>query len=143
MPTCPSCGSTNLIDSEAACPDCGAGADLESRIASWIEPAGEAPAPVSGAPEAVCNACGYSGEMLPEPRGTTCPACGVTVEAGRSEPMARVSGMIECTECGRKISVTKEDEGKTVICPGCSCFLGTFKGDAKGSTASARRPRGR
>jgi hypothetical protein len=143
MPTCPSCGSTNLIDGEATCPDCGSGADLESRIASWIEPAGEAPARVSDAPEAICAACGYSGEMVPEPSGATCPACGVTVELRQSEATTRVSGMIECSECGRKISVAEEDEGKTVICPGCSCFLGTFKGAAKGATASARRHRGR
>jgi uncharacterized membrane protein YvbJ len=139
MPICPSCGSTNLGDSEAACPDCGVATDLESRIASWIEPAGEVPARVSDTPEAVCGACGYSGEMTPEPLGTTCPACGVSVESRRSEAATRVSGMIDCPECGRKISVTKEDEGKTVICPGCSCFLGTFKGGSEGSKAGRRR----
>jgi hypothetical protein len=36
-----------------------------------------------------------------------------------------VTQFIKCPECGHEIGVTAEDRGKTVVCPGCSYFLGT------------------
>jgi hypothetical protein len=65
------------------------------------------------------------------------------VDDRRPEAASRTIGVMHCPECGRKILVTREDEGKTVICPGCSYFLGTFKRGAEGSSAAGRRHRGR
>jgi uncharacterized paraquat-inducible protein A len=118
MPTCPTCGSTGL-----PCPVCGA--DSDSQIASWIE---AVPTPDEMPTErraTACTACGYSGEMFRDGRGTRCPACDVVVPGRRADVTLRVTRTIDCPECGRIIGVTAEDEGKTVICPGCSYFLGT------------------
>jgi hypothetical protein len=57
---------------------------------------------------------------------TTCPACSVVIPPRRVAAASRVVRVVECPECGQGIGLAKEDEGKTVICPGCSCFLGTF-----------------
>jgi transcription initiation factor IIE alpha subunit len=67
-----------------------------------------------------CTACGYSGDMARERRGLCCPACGVV-----SRFESRVTRTLECPGCGRTVGVTAEDEGRTVLCPACSCFLGT------------------
>ena len=143
MTNCPSCGSTNLNDRDDTCLDCGTTADPETRIASWIGPASVPPGPSAETPEAACTACGYSGEMIGDCRGTACPACGVVLPGRRSDVTTRVTRLIGCPECGRQIGITVEDEGKTVICPGCSYFLGTPSARATGSTSTGRRPRGR
>jgi uncharacterized paraquat-inducible protein A len=109
MPICPTCGSTTC--------------SCEALIASWIEaaPAG----PSSSGSETACSACGYSGEMTDDDWGTQCPACGVFLRGGRADVTLRVTQLVDCPECGRQIGVTAEDQGKTVVCPGCSYFLGT------------------
>lgn len=126
MPACASCGSTKLGDD--ACLDCGAGLEAEDRIAAWLEVSHESPAPTTAVPSPACTACGYEGEMIvdAERGGTTCPACLVVIPARRTEAASKVARVVECPECGRSIGLAKEDEGKTVVCPGCSCFLGTF-----------------
>ena len=67
-----------------------------------------------------CTACGYWGEMQPDGRVFLCPACGVV-----SHFESKILRTIECPRCARKIGVTIGDGGKTMLCPGCSCFLGT------------------
>ncbi len=115
MTACPTCGST-----EIPCP-----CETESRIASWIEEA-SAGATASELASA-CTACGYAGEMTDNGWGLSCPACGVFPPARRADVMLRVTQLVDCPECGRQIGITAEDEGKTVVCPGCSYFLGTPK----------------
>jgi DNA-directed RNA polymerase subunit RPC12/RpoP len=130
MIACASCGSTNL--GEDACLDCGAALDAEARIAAWLDgPASSRAEPVPGpGPVAGCSACGYEGEMLVDAAlgstTTTCPACGVVIPARRTDAPARVTRVVACPECGREIGLSREDAGKTVICPGCSSFLGTL-----------------
>jgi predicted RNA-binding Zn-ribbon protein involved in translation (DUF1610 family) len=119
MIPCPTCGSQ-----EVPCP-----CETESRIAAWIdEAAGPSLAPAAS--DQVCTACGYEGEMPEDGQGTSCPACGVVLPGRRSDMTLRVIQRVDCPECGRQIGVTAEDAGKTVVCPGCSYFLGTPKARA-------------
>lgn len=67
-----------------------------------------------------CTACGYSGDMDPDGRALRCPACGVV---GRFE--SKFLLIVDCPHCQRALGLSIEDSGKTVLCPGCSCFLGT------------------
>ncbi len=128
MPTCPACGSNNVRDADASCPDCGTRTDAESRIASWLE----GPPPERVAAESVCTACGYSGEMIVESaRGAvTCPACLVAIPPGRDATSSRVIRVVECPGCGQGIGLSEADSTKTVICPSCSYFLGAVTGRA-------------
>jgi uncharacterized paraquat-inducible protein A len=108
----------------ASCPTCGsASVPCGCEIASWIEPI-PASEPASGTNSA-CTACGYSGEMVADDWGTRCPACGIVLPARRTAWKPRVTRLVNCPECGLEVGVTAEDEGKTVVCPGCSYFLGT------------------
>ena len=124
MPTCPSCGSTCLGEGDAVCLVCGTRVDSEAQIASWLDAPDTTPGRQPDGPESVCTACGYAGDMIVGP-GTTCPACLVVIPPRRTES-TRVVRVVECPECGQGIGLTREDAGKTVVCPGCSCFLGTF-----------------
>ncbi len=124
MDTCPSCGSSKLED--GACLQCGARPDPEAQIAEWL---GEATGTSDSGPVepgAVCTACGYSGEMIGDAGATRCPVCQVVIPARRTDDTIKVIRVVECSECGQSIGLGEEDEGKTVICPRCSCFLGTF-----------------
>ncbi|HEY2302732.1 MAG TPA: hypothetical protein VGH66_12620 [Acidimicrobiales bacterium] len=128
MPTCPLCGSTRLGDGDPACPDCGARLDEEALIASWLDAPAAAGKPQEASAEPSCTACGYAGELVIDAAtgATSCPACLVVIPSRRDEGTVKVARVIKCPECGQDIGLAKGDEGKTVICPGCSCFLGTF-----------------
>lgn len=128
MLLCPFCGSTKPGAGAPGCPDCGTRLDAEDQIASWLDAPPEAPGRRPVSPVPVCTACGYEGDMIVEGDrgGTTCPACFVVIQPRRTEAATRVVRVIECPECGRSIGLAREDAARTVICPGCSCFLGTF-----------------
>jgi hypothetical protein len=105
----------------------------EARIASWLDTpaADERGAP---SPEVGCTACGFAGDLIDDSGVMTCPACLVVIPSRRVEAVVKVARVIVCSECGCEIGLAEGDEGKSVICPSCSCFLGTF---------IRRRPRGR
>jgi uncharacterized paraquat-inducible protein A len=109
MATCPTCGSASV--------PCGC------EIASWIEPDPASERIIS--PDSACTACGYAGMTTEDDWGTRCPACGAVLPSHRTALKPQVIRLVECPECGLEIGVTAEDEGKTVVCPGCSYFLGT------------------
>jgi hypothetical protein len=119
-PTCLSCGSTVV-----PCPICVRGADFDSQIATWIEEARLAVEAPASSLESACTHCGYTGTLTRDGRGAHCPACGVVVPVRGANATLRIIRTVSCPECGRCIGVTAEYEGKTVICPGCSYFLGT------------------
>jgi predicted RNA-binding Zn-ribbon protein involved in translation (DUF1610 family) len=138
MRPCPTCGSTGV-----PCPECDTESDQDARIASWIDGPLTDSVPSKVGPESVCTACGYSGDMNGDDRSTSCPACGVVLPTRRSDVTLRVTRLVDCPECGRQIGVTAEDEGKAVVCPGCSYFLGTPVEKASGSGSTGGRPRPR
>jgi hypothetical protein len=117
MPICPTCGSTT-----GQCP---CGIQDDSVIASWLDGGPVTIEQPSEAGGQACTACGYSGTMNEDLRGTSCLACGVVLVTRKLDVPPRVTRQIECPECGCRIGITAEDEGRTVVCPGCSCFLGT------------------
>ena len=138
MHPCPICGSIGV-----PCPACGIESDEDAQIASWIDGPLTDPVRSMDGPESVCTACGYSGDMNGDDRSTSCPACGVVIPTRRSDLTLKVTQLVDCPECGLQIGVTAEDEGKTVVCPGCSYFLGTplVRANGSGSTGGGPRPR--
>lgn len=130
--SCPRCGESSRDPAEVEsgsvrCPGCGSWFSLslgrievvsdDDDITTWLRSA----PPAGGAAEAVetCGSCGYEGPMLKDEvmAYPCCPACNADQRPG-NEVRHRAH---RCPECRSPVEALP---GRTVICPGCGCFLG-------------------
>jgi hypothetical protein len=123
IPQCLQCGRPFQVTSPAERLSFRRAEPTEDLVASWVS--GET-VPFVRAPLAfddfICRVCGYRGpaEKKDGWRYRSCPACGEFDRPPTKYPKPKAL----CPECELLFEISAHDRGKTVICPGCHCFLG-------------------
>jgi len=123
IPLCPRCGKPFAMIASSEAEAIAERPRIDDSIVAWLSQSSE-PANRGSTGDATCQSCGYAGMIRGD---AVCPVC----QAVNPDQTPPDPPTVDCPNCGRVISVSGNDRGKTTICPDCKYFLGCVLPAAK------------